>query len=140
MKCTHVVKDSDGEITEIHCTLDPASRGGNSPDGRKVQGTIHWVSATKGEQAEVRLYDRLFVKENPDDAEEGKDFKDYLNADSLKLITAVVEPYLKDADTNMKYQFERIGYFCFDKDSSTEKLVFNRTVTLKDSWTKQATK
>lgn len=140
IKCTHVVKDESGEITEVHCTYDPASRGGNSPDGRKVQGTIHWVSAEHCIEAEVRLYDRLFLKSDPDDAEEGKDYKDYLNPDSLKVTTAFVEPYLKEADKSQKYQFERVGYFCFDKDSTTDRLIFNRTVTLKDSWAKQAGK
>ncbi|MBI5218092.1 MAG: glutamine--tRNA ligase/YqeY domain fusion protein [Bacteroidia bacterium] len=141
IRCTQVVKDEKtDDIIEVHCTYDPASKGGNSPDGRKVQGTIHWVSAEYAVKAEVRLYDRLFIKENPDDSEEGKDFKDYLNPDSLRIITGYVEPFLKNTDRDMKYQFERIGYFCFDKDTSPEKLVFNRTVTLKDSWAKMAAK
>lgn len=134
IKCTNVVKDDAGNIKEIHCTYDPASRGGNSPDGRKVQGTLHWVSVKHAIPSEVRLYDRLFIKENPDEAEEGKDYKDFLNPDSLEVINAYVEPYAAMADRSVKYQFERIGYFCFDKDSTDNHLVFNRTVTLKESW------
>ena len=136
VKCNDVIKDEKGEITEIHCTYDPASRGGKSPDGRKVKGTLHWVSAEKSIDTEIRLYDRLFVNENPDDAEEGKDYKSNLNPDSLVVITAKTEPCLQTAKPDEKFQFERQGYFCVDEDSTETKLVFNRTVTLKDSWSK----
>jgi glutaminyl-tRNA synthetase len=135
--CNEVVKDASGNVTELHCTADMASRGGNSPDGRKVKGTIHWVSARHAVPAEVRLYDRLFTAENPDDAPEGLDFRSNLNPDSLKTITAQVEPCLHNAKAGDKYQFERLGYFCVDPDSAENKLIFNRTVTLKDSWAKQ---
>ncbi|MDD5570850.1 MAG: glutamine--tRNA ligase/YqeY domain fusion protein [Bacteroidales bacterium] len=136
IKCTDVIKSPDGEIIEIHCTYDPASRGGNSPDGRKVQGTIHWVSTANCIEAEVRLYDRLFTKENPDDVEEGKDYKSNLNPASLKTVKAFVEPSLKNAKPMEKYQFERTGYFCVDKNSKKDNLIFNRTVTLRDTWAK----
>ena len=136
VKCNDVIKDEKGEITEIHCTYDPASRGGQSPDGRKVKGTLHWVSVEKSIDTEIRLYDRLFVNENPDDAEEGKDYKSNLNPDSLVVITAKTEPCLQTAKPDEKFQFERQGYFCVDEDSTETKLVFNRTVTLKDSWSK----
>ena len=134
--CQEVIKDADGNIIELHCTYDPATRGGDSPDGRKVKGTIHWVSAKDAVKAEVRLYDRLFNKENPDEAEEGKDFLSNLNPDSLTVKEALVEPSLKNAKPLDSFQFERIGYFCCDKDSTPEHLVFNRTVTLKDTWAK----
>ncbi len=138
VKCTDVVKDENGEITEIHCTYDPLTKGGGSPDGRKVKGTIHWVSARNALSAEVRLYDRLFASENPDNAEEGKTFKDYLNPNSLEILNnCYVEPYLSNAKPGEQFQFERIGYFCADcKDFSKDSLVFNRTVTLKDTWAK----
>ncbi|MDR3286983.1 MAG: glutamine--tRNA ligase/YqeY domain fusion protein [Prevotellaceae bacterium] len=136
IKCTDVVKDENGEITEIHCTYDPASRGGNSPDGRKVQGTIHWVSAQHAAEAEVRLLDRLFTEPFMDNIPEDKDYKDYLNPDSLKKVIAYIEPALKKLQISDKVQFERIGYFCVDKDSTDNKLVFNRTATLKDTWAK----
>jgi len=135
--CNEVIKDAGGEITELRCTCDPASRGGQSPDGRKVKGTIHWVSVQHAVPAEVRLYDRLFSVPNPDDVPEGVDYKDNLNPDSLKTVTAMVEPCLKDALTGTSYQFERLGYFCVDPDTNADRLVFNRTVTLKDSWAKQ---
>jgi glutaminyl-tRNA synthetase len=140
IKCTDVVKNAGGEITEIHCTYDPETKGGSSPDKRKVQGTIHWVSYKHALDAEIRLYDRLFTKENPDEAEEGKDFKSFLNPDSLKIVKAKVEPSLRSALPGSKLQFERIGYFCTDKDSGPDKLIFNRTVTLKDSWAKEEKK
>lgn len=140
IKCVDVVKNAEGEITEVHCTYDPATRGGSSPDKRKVQGTIHWVSAKHAIDAEIRLYDRLFTKENPDEAEEGKDFKSYMNPDSLKTINGKLEPFLASAKPGEKFQFERIGYFCADKDSAVNKLIFNRTVTLKDSWAKEEKK
>jgi len=139
--CTDVVKDADGNITELHCTYDPATRGGDSPDGRKVKGTLHWVSVEKSIPAELRLYEHLFAKENPEDVEEGKDFTSNLNPDSLKVITnARVEPSLIDAEPGARYQFERIGYFCIDADSTAKNIVFNRTVSLKDSWAKMQKK
>ena len=134
--CNEIVKDAGGEIVELRCTCDSASRGGHSPDGRKVKGTIHWVSAQHAVPAEVRLYDRLFSVPDPDDVPEGVDYKVNLNPDSLKTVTALVEPYLKNAKQGTSYQFERLGYFCVDPDTAGEKLVFNRTVTLKDSWAK----
>ncbi len=136
--CVGVVKDEQtGEVVELHCTYDPATRGGASPDGRKVKGTLHWVSAAHALRAEVRLYDRLFVKENPDDVEEGADFKSNLNPDSLETLTECrVEPGLAGAAPGSRYQFERQGYFCVDPDSSDGALVFNRTVSLRDSWAK----
>jgi len=140
IKCENVVKDTNGEVTEIHCTYDPASRGGNSPDGRKVQGTIHWVSAQHAVKAEVRLFDRLFLAENPEEVPEGQDWKVNLNPDALKVVTGYLEPSLADAKHLDKFQFERMGYFCVDKDSKADKLVFNRTATLKDSWAKISAK
>jgi glutaminyl-tRNA synthetase len=136
--CVDVVKDEEtGEVVELHCTYDPATRGGSAPDGRKVRGTLHWVSAAHAVEAEVRLYDRLFLKENPNEVEEGKDFKDYLNPNSLEVLTSCyVEPSLADAKPGEIYQFERKGYFCVDPDSSNGKLVFNRTVPLRDTWAK----
>lgn len=136
--CTGVEKDSQGNITTIHCSYDPASRGGNSPDGRKVKGTIHWVDANNCLDAEVRLFDRLFIDEMPEKVEEGKTFLDNLNPNSLKVIpNAKIETYLKEVKHLDKFQFERLGYFCVDYDSNSDKLVFNRACTLKDSWTKQ---
>ncbi|MBW8324750.1 MAG: glutamine--tRNA ligase/YqeY domain fusion protein [Prolixibacteraceae bacterium] len=134
--CTNVVKDANGEITEIHCTYDPASRGGNSPDGRKVKSTIHWVSATENVEAEVRMYDRLFLDEEPD-GHKDVDFKEFMNHDSLQVLPkCYIEPFVKDAKALDHFQFERLGYFNIDPDSSSEKLVFNRTVQLKDTWAK----
>lgn len=134
--CTNVVKNANGEITEIHCTYDPASRGGNSPDGRKVKSTIHWVSATENVEAEVRLYDRLFSDEEPD-GHKDIDFKEFLNHDSLQVLPkCYIEPFVKDAKALDHFQFERLGYFNVDPDSTAEKLVFNRTVQLKDTWAK----
>jgi len=133
--CREVVKDAAGQVVELHCTYDPATRGGDSPDGRKVKSTLHWVSAAHALPAEVRLYDHLFTKENPDDAPEGEDFKSNLNGDSLEVLTGCkVEPSLAGAAAGSKYQFERQGYFCVDPDSTADKLIFNRTVTLKDTW------
>lgn len=140
IKCEEVVKDSDGNVIEVKCTYDPATKGGNAPDGRKVKGTIHWVSAKHAIKAEARLYDRLFVKEDPEDTGEECDFKVNLNPNSLTVQDCFIEPYLKDAKVQDKYQFERIGYFCVDADSKPNALVFNRTVTLKDSWSKIAGK
>jgi glutaminyl-tRNA synthetase len=136
--CVDVVKDEKtGEVIELHCTYDPATRGGDSPDGRKVRGTLHWVSANHSLEAEVRLYDRLFSVENPLDVEEGEDFTASLNPNSLEILTSCrVEPGLASAATGSRYQFERQGYFCVDPDSTSEKLVFNRTVSLRDTWAK----
>jgi len=136
VKCVGVVKDkSSGEITEIHCTYDPATRGGDAPDGRKVKSTLHWVSAEHALEAEVRLYDHLFTKEDPTDVEEGADFMDYLNPNSLEILKSCrVEPFLAGAPPGSRYQFERQGYFCVDPDSSPGKLVFNRIVSLRDTW------
>ena len=135
--CQEVIKDGNGNITEIHCTYDPASKGGNSPDGRKVKGTIHWVSAEHAIDAEVRLFDRLFAVEAPEEVEEGKTFLDNLNPNSLQVLqNCKLEPYLANSKVLDKMQFERLGYFCVDKDSTPEHLVFNRACTLKDSWAK----
>jgi glutaminyl-tRNA synthetase len=135
--CSNVVKDNNGQVVELHCTYDPATRGGDAPDGRKVKATLHWVSAAHSLPAEVRLYDHLFTKENPDDAAEGQDFKSNLNPNSLEVLTDCrVEPSLKDSSPLSRYQFERLGYFCVDLDSSKEMLVFNRTVSLRDPWAK----
>ena len=132
-----VVKNEKGEVVEVHCTYDPATRGGNAPDGRKVKATIHWVSAAHAVDAEVRLYDTLFTKENPDDAEEGKDFISNLNPKSLEVIPdAKLEPSLAETEPGKRYQFERLGYFSVDPDSKPGKPVFNRTVALKDTWAK----
>jgi glutaminyl-tRNA synthetase len=142
VKCTDVVKDANGEITEIHCTYDPATKGGNSPpDGRKVKGTIHWVSAQHAVDAEVRLYDYLFIKPNPDDVPEGADWRVNLNPNSETVLSgAKIEPSVQGATVGTHFQFERQGYFSVDKDSSPEKLVFNRSVSLKDSWAKEKKK
>ncbi len=134
--CTDVIKDQKGEIIEIHCTYDPDSKGGKSPDGRKVKGTIHWLSAKHAQVAEVRLYDRLFINETPDKCEEGGSYMDNLNPDSLEVCNFYIEPCLQNVKAEEHFQFERIGYFCADKDSSAGKPVFNRTVALRDSWTK----
>jgi glutaminyl-tRNA synthetase len=135
--CRSVVKDADGNVVELHCTYDPETRGGNTPDGRKVKSTIHWVSSTHAVDAEVRLYDNLFTKENPDDVEEGQDFTANLNPNSLEVLTGCkVEPSLRDATPGARYQFERIGYFCADPDSAPGKPVFNRTIGLRDTWAK----
>jgi len=133
--CTSVVKNEKGEVVEVHCTYDPASKGGNSPDGRKVKSTIHWVSAAHAIDAEVRIYENLFTKENPSDVDPGKDVLDNLNPNSLEIITdAKVEPSLTNAPAGTRYQFERLGYFCADPNSKPGKPVFNRTVALKDAW------
>ena len=136
--CTSVVKDEKtGEVVEVHCTYDPATRGGNTPDGRKVKATIHWVSATHAVDAEVRIYENLFTKENPDAVEESQDFTANLNPKSLEVIpNAKFEPSLANAKPGNRFQFERLGYFNVDKDSKAGKLVFNRTVPLKDTWAK----
>ena len=137
--CVDAVKDpATGEIVELHCTYDPATRGGDAPDGRKVKGTLHWVSAKHAIDAQVRLYDHLFTKENPNEVEEGKEFTAYLNPNSLEVLNdCKLEPSLADAAPASRCQFERLGYFCVDaKDSTPDALVFNRTVTLRDTWAK----
>jgi glutaminyl-tRNA synthetase len=132
-----VVKNNQGEVVEVHCTYDPATRGGNAPDGRKVKSTIHWVSAAHALDAEVRLYDNLFSNPDPNDVPEGQDFTTNLNPNSLEIVKqAKLEPSLKDAKVGARYQFERLGYFCVDPDSKSGALVFNRTVALKDTWAK----
>ncbi len=138
--CTDVIKDANGDIVELRCTYDPESHGGNSPDGRKVQGTIHWVSIEHMETAQIRLFDRLFTEPYMADIPEGKDYKEYLNPDSLKLITAFIEPALAKIKKDERVQFERIGYFWQDYDSRRDMLIFNRIVTLKDTWAKQKAK
>ena len=136
-----VVKNDKGEPVEIHVTYDPATRGGNAPDGRKVKSTIHWVSAAHAINAEVRLYDNLFSKEDPNDVPEGQDFTANLNPNSLETVTdAKLEPSLKSAAPGTRYQFERLGYFCVDTDSKPGALVFNRTVALKDTWARKQSK
>lgn len=139
--CEKVIKDAQGNITEIHCTYDPATKGGGSPDGRKVKGTLHWVSKQHALDAEVRLFDRLFISPNPEDTEEGKTFLDMMNSDSLKILkNCKVEPFLKNTEALNHYQFERLGYFSTDPDTKEHQLVFNRTVGLKDTWAKEAGK
>lgn len=137
IKCEEVIKDADGKITELRCTYDPQSLGGTSSDGRKVKGVIHWVDAKKAKEVEVRLFDRLFLQENPDVVEEGKTFVDNINPDSLRIVRGFVEPALANAKLGQNFQFERLGYFSLDKDTTPENRVFNRTVTLKDSWAKE---
>jgi glutaminyl-tRNA synthetase len=134
--CQEVVKDPNGEVVEVRCTYDPATKGGDSPDGRKVKATLHWVSAKHALESEIRLYDHLFLKPDPDDVEEGQDYTANLNPDSLQVVTGYVEPSVASAEPGTRYQFERLGYFCVDPDSTPEKLVFNRTATLRDTWAK----
>ncbi len=137
IKCVDVVKDPQtGDVIELHCTYDPATRGGNAPDGRKVKATLHWVSAAHALPAEVRLYDRLFTVENPNEEREGQDWKSFINPNSLEVLTGCqVEPSLAQAAPGARYQFERLGYFCVDLvDSQPGRLVFNRTVALRDEW------
>jgi len=135
--CTGVVKNDAGEVTEIHCTYDPATRGGNAPDGRKVKSTIHWVSAAHAVDAEARLYDNLFNRENPNEVEEGQDFTANLNPNSLEVLSGCkLEPALRNAPVGSRYQFERLGYFCVDPDTLPGRPVFNRTVALRDTWAK----
>jgi glutaminyl-tRNA synthetase len=135
--CREVVKDAEGNVVELRCTYDPETRGGNTPDGRKVKSTIHWVSAAHAVDAELRLYESLFTKENPEDVEEGQDFTSNLNPNSLEVLTGCkVEPSLRDATPGARYQFERMGYFCVDLDSTAGKPVFNRTIGLRDTWAK----
>ncbi|MCI0663853.1 MAG: glutamine--tRNA ligase/YqeY domain fusion protein [Acidobacteria bacterium] len=135
--CQSAVKDDQGNVVELHCTYDPATRGGTTPDGRKVKSTIHWVSAAHAVDAEVRLYDNLFTKEDPNDVEEGQDFTSNLNPTSLEVLSGCkVEPSLRDTAAGTRYQFERMGYFCVDPASSSGRLEFNRTITLRDTWAK----
>jgi glutaminyl-tRNA synthetase len=136
IKCEEVIKDAEGNIVELHCTYDPETRSGSAASTRKVKATIHWVSAAHAVAAEVRNYDTLFTKENPEDVEDGQDFTANLNPNSLEVLTSKVEPSLKDASPSTRFQFERMGYFCVDPDSTPGKLVFNRTIGLKDTWAK----
>lgn len=136
IKCESIVKDSEGIITEIHCTYQEDTRSGMANSNKKVKGTLHWVSAAHAVPVEVRLYDRLFATETPENVEEGHDFKENLNPDSLKVITAYAESSVKNVTSGDRLQFERLGYFCVDPDTSSSKIVFNRTVALKDAWTK----
>jgi glutaminyl-tRNA synthetase len=138
LRCDEVIKDGVGEITELRCSIDQETLGKNPSDGRKVKGIIHWVDARSAVTTEVRVYDHLFLKEDPDDVDEGMTFIDSLNPDSLETMSARVEPSLAKASPGDHFQFERLGYFCMDQDSSKEKPVFNKTVSLKDSWAKQA--
>ena len=134
VKCSHVVKNEAGEVVEVHATYDPATKGGDSPDGRKVKSTIHWVSAKHAKEVEIRMYDRLFNKPDPEEGEEG--FLNCLNPNSLEILNGFVEPSLATVEVGSRFQFERLGYFCVDKDSTKEKPVFNLTVNLKDAWAK----
>ena len=134
VKCTHVVKNEAGEVVEVHCTYDPSTRGGDSPDGRKVKSTIHWLSASHAKAAEFRMYDRLFMKEDPEQGEEG--FLACLNPDSLHMLHGYVEPLLAQTKPGDRFQFERLGYFCTDQDATDDNPVFNLTVSLKDTWAK----
>jgi glutaminyl-tRNA synthetase len=134
--CTDVIKNENGEIIELHCTYDPATRGGDAPDGRRVKATLHWVSAQHAIEAEVREYDRLFATPDPMDVPEGTDFVTNLTPDSLKISTCQIEPSVQDAAPGTRYQFERKGYYCVDPDSTPEHLVFNQTISLRDSWAK----
>ncbi|MBC7239255.1 MAG: glutamine--tRNA ligase, partial [Chloroflexi bacterium] len=138
IRCERVVKDpTTGEVIELHCTYDPATRGGDAPDGRKVRATLHWVSAAHAVEAEVRLYDRLFAVEDPLDVPEGKDFTANLNPNSLQVLKGCqLEPSLANAQVGERFQFERLGYFCVDPDSQKGGLVFNRTESLRDEWAK----
>jgi len=137
IKCEEAIKDSEGKITELRCTYDPETRSGGPQSNRKVKGTLHWVSARHALPAEVRLYDRLFKTEIPDEAPEGEDFRSNLNPDSLETVKAYVEPGLKDSIPGDKFQFQRLGYFCLDKDSKPDNMLINRTVPLRDSWAKR---
>jgi glutaminyl-tRNA synthetase len=137
IKCEEVVKNGAGDVVELRCSVDLQSKSGGATSNRKVKGTIHWVSATHAIEAEVRLYDRLFTVPEPD---AGGDFKSLINPDSLELVTAKCEPALADARPEERYQFERLGYFALDPDSAHDKQVWNRTITLKDTWAKEAKK
>jgi glutaminyl-tRNA synthetase len=140
IRCEKVIKDASGNVVELHCTYDPATRGGDAPDGRKVKGTIHWVSAAHALDAEVRLYDHLFKAPYPEEVPEGQDWKVNLNPNSLEIVQAKVEPSLSGAAVGTSYQFERHGYFAVDRDSTPGRIVFNRSVSLKDSWAKEQKK
>jgi glutaminyl-tRNA synthetase len=135
IKCDEVVKDAAGNVSELRCTADLESKSGGATSGRKVKGTIHWVSAPQAIDAEVRLYDRLFTTPEPD---ADGDFKSFINPNSLEVVSAKCEPSLKEADPEVRYQFERLGYFALDSDSTAGQLVFNRTITLKDTWAKRS--
>ena len=135
LTCNEVIHDAQGKVVELRCSIDPDSRGGNAPDGRRVRATLHWVSAAHALRAEVRLYDKLFSKENPNDESDGLEPGEHINPNSLQVLPQVfVEPSLKDAEPGARYQFERLGYFSVDADSTSDQLVFNRTVTLRDQW------
>ena len=137
IKCVDVIKNDRGEVVELRCTYDPATRGGNAPDGRKVKSTIHWVSAAHAIDAEVRLYENLFLKENPNDVDEGQEFTSNINPNSLEVVRgAMLEPSLRNANAGDRFQFERLGYFCADKEFAPETPVFNRTIGLRDTWAK----
>jgi glutaminyl-tRNA synthetase len=137
IKFEDFVKDENGEVLEVRCTYDPETRGGYAPDGRRVKGTLHWVSARHAVDAEIRLYDRLFIKKNPMQTEDGEDFTDNINPDSLKILKKCkLEPSMAEAEPGDRFQFERRGYFCMDTDSTDENLIFNRTITLRDTWAK----
>lgn len=138
IRCDEVIKDDSGKVTELYCTYIPESKSGNDTSGINVKGTLHWVNAADAVKIEVREYDRLFRVEDPS-SEEG-DFKDYINPDSLKVVTGYAEPAIKNAKFSDRFQFLRKGYYCLDKDSSEEGVIFNRTVTLKDDWAKQVKK
>src|SRR5262249_35636281 len=136
IKCEEVVRDADGNLTELRCTYDPQTRGGDAPDGRKVKATLHWLAAATAIPAEIRLYDHLFLKPDPDDVEPGQTYLDNLNPNALRVVSGQVEPGLANSAPGERYQFERLGYFCVDPDSAPGSLVFNRTVTLRDTWAK----
>ncbi|HAA75454.1 TPA: glutamine--tRNA ligase, partial [Candidatus Latescibacteria bacterium] len=136
--CDEVIKDDAGEVVELRCSWDPESRGGSTPDVRKVRGTIHWVSAKHAVEIEARLYDRLFSEPFPE--ADGRDPSSVINPDSLEVVTAYVEPEIADKEPGFGFQFERLGYFCVDWDSTSEKQIVNRTITLRDSWAKQIKK
>ena len=137
IRCEEVVKNDAGEVVELRCTYDPATRGGDAPDGRKVKGTIHWVSAPHSIGADVRLYENLFTQADPEDVEEGGSFLDSINPDSVRVIEGSrIEPSVREWTPGTRCQFERQGYFCLDRDSGPDRLVFNRTVSLRDSWAK----
>ncbi|MEA3187975.1 MAG: glutaminyl-tRNA synthetase, partial [Chthoniobacter sp.] len=137
IKCEELVKDASGALMELRCTLDPESKSGGATSNRKVKGTIHWVSAKHAVDAEVRLYDRLFTVPDPDS---GGDFKEFLNPHSLETVVVKCEPSLRDANRELRYQFERLAYFTLDKESQADRLIFNRTITLRDTWAKETTK
>ena len=134
IKCEEVIKDANGEVIELRCTYDPETRGGNAPDGRKVKATLHWVAAQTAVPAEIRLYDHLFLKPDPDDVDPGQTYLDNLNPNALRVVTGYVEPSIANAAPGTRYQFERLGCFCVDPDTAPGKPVFNRTVTLRDTW------